>query len=196
MVESGGRTVAINTDFRRPTLSARLGVVDAEPAGFDLHEIESAPLELVLAPARDPGLAVLDLSGIRGSTPGDLARVTAKILPRVAQIADSVVVDTSPVGATAEVLEFVPQADNIVMVVRLDHTTASTARRSIETIRTLSKGNLLLVLVGADSGGDAYYYYYSSAPNRGDAESSWFGRRKGRADADRAVAPEETTVRS
>jgi Mrp family chromosome partitioning ATPase/capsular polysaccharide biosynthesis protein len=195
MAESGGRTVAINTDFRRPTLSARLGVIDPEPAGFDLHEIESAPLELVLSPASDPGLAVLDLSGMRGNTPGDLARVTAKILPRVAQIADTIVVDTSPVGATAEVLEFVPQADNIVMVVRLDHTTASTARRSIETVRTLSKGNLLLVLVGADSAGDSYYYYYSSAASRGSGETSWFGRRRGR-NADDVPAVEETSVGS
>ena len=165
MVESGGRTVAVNTDFRRPTLSPRLGVADPEPAGLELHEVESAPLELVLSPGADPGLAVLDLAGMRGHSPGDLARVTAKILPRVVQIADTVVVDTSPVGATAEVLEFVPQADNVVLVVRLGHTTTSSARRAIETVRTLSKGNLLLVLVGTDAGGgDQYYYYYSTKP--------------------------------
>jgi Mrp family chromosome partitioning ATPase len=195
MVESGSRTVAVNTDFRRPTLSARLGVSDPEPAGLDLHEIASAPLELVLAPAGDPGLAVLDLARVRGNTPGDLARVTARILPRVGEIADAIVVDTSPVGATAEVLEFVPKADNIVVVVRLGHTTASTARRSIETIRTLSRGNVVLVLVGGDSSsGDQYYYYYSSS--RSGAGGGWFGRRRpGRSSA--AERPsEETPVRS
>ena len=194
MVESGSRTVAVNTDFRRPTLSVRLGVADPEPAGLDLHEIASAPLELVLAPGADPGLAVLDLARVRGNTPGDLARVTARLLPRVGEIADAIVVDTSPVGATAEVLEFVPQADNIVIVVRLGHTTASTARRSIETIRTLSRGNVLLVLVGGDSSsGDQYYYYYSSSGNA--ANSSWFGRRRpGKSSAERPS--EETPVNS
>jgi Mrp family chromosome partitioning ATPase/capsular polysaccharide biosynthesis protein len=195
MVESGSRTVAVNTDFRRPTLSARLGVSDPEPAGLDLREIADAPLELLLAPGADPGLAVLDLARVRGNTPGDLARVTARLLPRIAEIADAIVVDTSPVGATAEVLEFVPSADNIVIVVRLGHTTASTAQRSIETIRTLSHGNVLLVLVGGDtSSGDQYYYYYSSG--RAGAGGGWFGRRRpGRSSAVQQPA-EETPVRS
>jgi Mrp family chromosome partitioning ATPase len=194
MVESGSRTVAVNTDFRRPTLSDRLGVSDPEPAGLELHEIASAPLELVLAAGADPGLAVLDLARVRGNTPGDLARVTARLLPRAAEIADTIVVDTSPVGATAEVLEFVPQADNIVVVVRLGHTTASTARRSIETIRTLSRGNVLLVLVGGDAGtGDQYYYYYSST-NRSPAVGTRFGRRRSGRSAPATRPAEETPV--
>jgi Mrp family chromosome partitioning ATPase len=195
MVESGSRTVAVNTDFRRPTLSSRLGVADPEPAGLDLHEIASAPLELILAPGGDPGLAVLDLARVRGNTPGDLARVTSRILPRIGEIADAIVVDTSPVGATAEVLEFVPQADNIVMVVRLGHTTATTAKRSIETIRTLSRGNLLLVLVGGGSGsGDQYYYYYSSSRN--SADGGWFGRRRSGRSSGAQRPFEETSVGS
>jgi Mrp family chromosome partitioning ATPase len=195
MVESGSRTVAVNTDFRRPTLSTRLGVADPAPASLDLHEIADAPLELVLAPGADAGLAVLDLARMRGNTPGDLARVTARLLPRVGEIADSIVVDTSPVGATAEVLEFVPRADNIVMVVRLGHTTASTARRSIETIRTLSRGNILLVLVGGDSStGDQYYYYYSST--RSAPGGGWFGRRRPGKSSDSQRPAEETSVGS
>lgn len=196
MVESGGRTVAVNTDFRRPTLSKRLGVLDPEPAGLDPHAVASAPLELVLAPGADPALAVLDLSGMRGNTPGDLARLTSRILPRVAEIADSIVIDTSPVGATAEVLEFVPKADNVVLVIRLGHTTASSARRAIETIRTLSKGNLLLALVGGDTGRDYYYYY--SGHRGGSGDTSWFGRKKNKpidATPAREVI-EETSVRS
>jgi Mrp family chromosome partitioning ATPase len=118
--------------------------------------------------------------------------VTARLLPRVGEIADAIVVDTSPVGATAEVLEFVPKADNIVIVVRLGHTTASTARRSIETIRTLSRGNVLLVLVGGDSSsGEQYYYYYSASGDT--ANSGWFGRRRpGKSSTQRPA--EETPV--
>jgi Mrp family chromosome partitioning ATPase len=191
LVESGERTVAVNTDFRRPTISERLGVVNAEPAGLSLHDVEHAPLELVLAPGEDPGLAMLDLSGMRGNTPGDLARVTARLLPRVANVADAVIVDTSPIGATAEVLEVLPLADNVVMVVRLGHTTAQTARRSIEMVRALSSGNLLLVLVGGESG-DAGKYYYYSRPTP-PAQAGRFGRRKGR---DAIALAEETTVGS
>jgi polysaccharide biosynthesis transport protein len=183
--------VAVNTDFRRPTISERLGVVNAEPAGLSLYDVEHAPLELVLAPGEDPGLAMLDLSGMRGNSPGDLARVTARLLPRVANVADAVIVDTSPIGATAEVLEVLPLADNVVMVVRLGHTTAQTARRSIEMVRALSSGNLLLVLVGGETGDAGKYYYYSRpAPA---AQTGRFGRRKGR---DAIALAEETTVGS
>ena len=174
-VESGSKTVAINTDFRRPTLSSRLGVADPEPSGLDLRAIQSAPLELILAPGSDPGLAVLDLSGMRGVAPGDLARVTASIIPRVAEAADAIVIDTSPVGATAEVLEFVPLADIIVMVIRLGHTTAASARRTADTIRALSTGSLVLVVVGGETGeADKYYFYAQPEPK----ETSMFGRRK------------------
>ncbi len=174
-VESGSKTVAINTDFRRPTLSTRLGVADPEPSGLDLRSIQSAPLELILAPGENPGLAVLDLSGMRGVAPGDLARVTASLIPRIADAADSIVIDTSPVGATAEVLEFVPQADVIVMVIRLGHTTASSARRTVDTIRSLSTGSLVLVVVGGETGeADKYYFYAQPEPK----ETGMFGRRK------------------
>jgi Mrp family chromosome partitioning ATPase/capsular polysaccharide biosynthesis protein len=176
-VESGSKTVAVNTDFRRPTLSTRLGVADPEPSGLDLRAIQSAPLELILAAGSDPGLAVLDLSGMRGVAPGDLARVTASIIPRIADAADAIVIDTSPVGATAEVLEFVPLADIIVMVVRLGHTTAASARRTADTIRALSTGSLVLVVVGGDTGeADKYYYYAQPEPK----ETGMFGRRKGK----------------
>ena len=174
-VESGSRTVAVNTDFRRPTLSSRLGVADPEPSGLDLRSIQSAPLELILAPGENPGLAVLDLSGMRGVAPGDLARVTASLIPRIAEAADSIVIDTSPVGATAEVLEFVPQADIIVMVIRLGHTTASSARRTVDTIRSLSTGSLVLVVVGGETGeADKYYFYAQPEPK----DTNMFGRRK------------------
>ena len=174
-VESGSKTVAINTDFRRPTLSTRLGVADPEPSGLDLRAIQSAPLELILAPGADPGLAVLDLSGMRGVAPGDLARVTASMIPRIAEAADAIVIDTSPVGATAEVLEFVPSADIIVMVVRLGHTTAAAARRTADTIRALSTGSLVLVVVGGETGeADKYYFYAQPEPK----DTNMFGRRK------------------
>ena len=188
---AGGRTVAVNTDFRRPTLSGRLGVVNPEPAGFSREEVEHAPLELVLAPGGDPGLAMLDLAGMRGNSPVDLARVTARLVPRVANVADAVIVDTSPMGVTAEVLEVLPFADNVVMVVRLGHTSAQSARRSLEMVRALSSANLLLVLVGGQAD-DAGRYYYTRTEPSPTTGTGLFGRRKARPDA---AVDEETSVR-
>jgi succinoglycan biosynthesis transport protein ExoP len=160
-VEAGGRVVAVNTDFRRPTLSRRLGVIDPEPSGLTLGEIEFAPLESLLSPVPGSSLTVFDLAPMRTHNPGDLARVTARVLPRLTADSDHVVIDSSPVAATAEVLEFVPFVDTIVMVISIGHTTIQSARRTVEKLRALSVGNIVLVLIGDDGTESSDYYRYS-----------------------------------
>ncbi len=158
-VESGDRTVAVNSDFRRPALSKRLIGYEPTPSAADLRSLETGPLQMAILPTDDRQLVLLDLAGMAGQSPSDLARSTGKILRRLGKVADSIVVDTSPVGATAEVLEFVPVADTVLVVVRLGHTSITSARRTIDMIRTLSTGEILLVIVGGSSEDSAYYYY-------------------------------------
>jgi Mrp family chromosome partitioning ATPase len=158
-VEAGDRTVAVNSDFRRPALSKRLIGYEPTPSGENLRSLETGPLQMAILPTDDKQLVLLDLAGMAGQSPSDLARSTGKILRRLVNVADSIVVDTSPVGATAEVLEFVPVADTVLVVVRLGHTSITSARRTIDMIRTLSTGEILLVIVGGSSEDSAYYYY-------------------------------------
>jgi hypothetical protein len=70
------------------------------------------------------------------------------------------VVDSSPVGATAEVLELVPLADVIVVVARLGNTSITTAQHTIEVLRSLTTADMLLAVVGDASDKGNYYYYY------------------------------------
>lgn len=165
--ETGARTIAINTDFRRPTLLQKLGVARSDIVGITLSDMKTAPLNLITTPTGTNNLIAVDLSTVQDHSPGQLARATAGMLPRLSDVADAVIIDTSPVGATAEVLEFMPLADNVIVVVKLNHTSIRTAQRTIETVRTLSKGNLLLVLLGgstADS--NEYYYQYKDDSER------------------------------
>jgi Mrp family chromosome partitioning ATPase len=176
-VETGVRTVAINADFRRPALSKRLIGYKPEPILIDPDSDRwAAPLEFVLTPTDFEGLSVMDLAGMPERSPGDLARITSGLLPRVAAGTDAIIIDTSPVGATAEVLEFVPLADVIVVVVRLGHTSIQATRRAVDMVRTLSTADILLVLVGGSgSESSAYYYYYSTATERAPRR---FGRKQ------------------
>ncbi|CAB4895870.1 unannotated protein [freshwater metagenome] len=158
-VETGQRTVAVNTDFRRPALSAR--ILDADPArpGFSVEDLLTLSIRDLLTPTAIDGLVVFDLQGLRAS-PGDLARITAARIPELASVgASTVVVDTSPVSATAEVLELVPLADVIVLVVRVNHTFIDAAHRTIDTIRALTAAHLLLVVVGEKRQRTDYYEY-------------------------------------
>jgi Mrp family chromosome partitioning ATPase len=165
--ETGARTIGVNTDFRRPTLLSKLGVARSDIVGITLRDMQTAPLNLITTPTETTNLIMVDLSTIQDHSPGQLARATASILPRIKEVSDAVVIDTSPVGATAEVLEFMPLVDNVIVVVKLNHTSIRTAQRTIETVRTLSAGNLLLVVLGgsaADS--NEYYYQYKETTER------------------------------
>jgi hypothetical protein len=180
-VEAGERTVAVNTDFRRPALSRRLVGYDPPARNEPLNSIVEGPLHMVLLPTDNDKLLLLDLAGTPGPSPSDLARATARILSRMTPSADAIVVDTSPVGATAEVLEFVPLADLVLVVVRLGHTSIEGAQRTVDMVRTLSNGEMLLTIVGGRQQDSAYYYQPSKPRPR-------FGRRRQPAVAARPTA--------
>ncbi len=147
-VESRTPTVAVNADFRRPALTQRITGRRPEEMGFSAAEVATMPISALLTRTPIEGLVVLDLVGNQGS-PGELARSTAALLPTLSGTpAGVVIIDTSPVSITAEVLELVPRADVIVLVARLDHTYVDAAQRTIETLRAIGTVEPLLVLVG------------------------------------------------
>lgn len=164
--ESGSRVVAVNTDFRRPTLATRLAGRRHPNGDLDLSDVAETALEDLVTPDTDDAVSVFDLAGIDAS-PGDLARATRKELPELRRLVDSIVVDTSPIGATAEVLELIPAADIVIVAVRPGHTSLEAATRAADTLRALSHAEVLLVLVGVDGEkSGAYYYEYGSGSGR------------------------------
>ena len=156
--ETGQRTLAINSDFRRPAMTKRLLGYQPTPLDMSLRELEIAPLGRLAHQSETPNLSVVDLSGAGGHSPSELARSSARLLPRFTAVSDRIVVDTSPVGATAEVLEFVRHAQTVLVTIRLGHTSIGSARRAMEMIRALHKGDVLLVIVGGAKTDDYYYY--------------------------------------
>ncbi len=164
-VETGVRTVAVNTDFRRPSLSPRILGKQAEDLGFTTEELVTTPIKSLLVRSPINGLVVLDMSATQAS-PGDLARITAARIPELTSVsASAAVVDTSPVGATAEVLELVPLADVIVLTVRVGHTYIDAAHRTIDTIKALTSAPMLLVVVGEKPSRSDYYEYANRTDN-------------------------------
>jgi len=62
-VETGARTIAVNADFRRPTLTKRLTGERASSHEFDLMTAAAMPPELFMRPTEHPDLAIVDLAG-------------------------------------------------------------------------------------------------------------------------------------
>ncbi|MFT6290186.1 MAG: Mrp family chromosome partitioning ATPase [Ilumatobacter sp.] len=180
--ETGARTIGVNTDFRRPALLKRLGIVASDIVGITLSDMPAAPLNLITTPTETSNLVMVDLSTMRDHSPGQLARATASLVPRLKEESDAIVIDTSPVGATAEVLEFMPVVDNIIVVVKLNHTSIHAAQRTIETVRALSTGNLLLVVIGGRAGESNEYHYHNQHKDTTE-RTSQFRRKKSRESA-------------
>lgn len=165
LVETNKRTIAVNTDFRRPTLGRRLLGDTPPPLPFTIAEVSEVPARHLLRRTSVTNLVMLDLSGI-DAPPGTLARATTRVLDQLNEVADSIVIDTSPVGATAEVLELLPYADHVVVAIRLDHTLTSATLRTMQLLRSLSTGTLHLVLVGENIERSPYYEYGNPSGKR------------------------------
>lgn len=165
MVETGKRVVAVNADFRRPTLVKRLIDPPPAPLPFALEDLTTVPVRMLLQRTPVANLVLLDLATVKAS-PGNLARATARVLPEILQMADAVVIDSSPIGVTAEVLDLLPLADTVVVVMRLDHTLASAAQRTMEMLRALSDATFHLALVGDSTDRSPYYEYGQRASRR------------------------------
>jgi Mrp family chromosome partitioning ATPase len=186
--ETGQRTVAVNTDFRRPQLAVRLTDNPWEPTAYILDDLDWLEPEQLLRTTRVPNLSMLDLGGL--GSPDELARVTASLLPKLAARSDAIVIDSSPVTATAEVLELVPLADVIVIVVRLNRTEMESAQRTIAILKDLTTAPLLLVISGMKQDNAAYYYDYK---DRRQGSKPVDGKGKRRSDATPTASPQQRT---
>jgi Mrp family chromosome partitioning ATPase len=156
--ETGARTVIANTDFRRPRLAAAVRRDPPMLMPFDAGELGLLDPAALAQDTDIAGLTLVDLSSAEG-TAGELSRATARLVPEVAGRVDQVVIDSSPVGATAEVLDMVPLADVIVVVGRVGHTSIDAASRAMSILRDLTNVPMVLALHGLKHERTAYYEY-------------------------------------
>jgi Mrp family chromosome partitioning ATPase len=178
-VESGRRTIAVNTDFRRPRLSEAINGEPTPEHPFVAEDLELVDPKVLLLRTDQANLLMMDLSSIE-ATPGELVRSTVNALRELVDVADELVVDTSPVGVTAEPLELVPFADVIVMVIRLGHTSIEEAEATLARLRDLSTAPVVLALTGAKANRGKYNEY-------GDRANGplWLGRRSARVESEK-----------
>ena len=190
MAENGQRTILVNTDFRRPRLASALGGDAGTPLPFMLEDLDKLDVKSLLSKTDRSNMLFMDLSTIDGSA-GELVRATTDKLSELAEIADSIVIDTSPVGATAEVLELIPFVDVIVVVARVGGTQISAAERTVAILRDLATVPMILVLGGVKMD-KANYYEYSDRREGKKPTLPWRRRRDTpSAEPDRELEPVE-----
>ncbi len=160
---SGQNVVLIETDFKRPVLAERLGLVE-HSAGLSATLIAGTDPQLAMRPVVSdfPNLHVIT-SGRQPPNSAALLRSVemANLLDRLSEYADLIVLDAPPLlpVADAQALLTLPQVDSCLIVGRMNFTKRDEtryARRRLDRIK-LSGLGLVVNDVRQLAGGDDYY---------------------------------------
>jgi Mrp family chromosome partitioning ATPase len=147
LASSGREVVLLDLDLSDPALASRLGA--AGDRGLRAILGADADLERGLVPV--PGTpAIMVLPGITDAERATLENVARRLPDLIAEARSNgayVLVDTSSLGEVGDALRFVPAVDDVVVVVRLDHTSVDeveVARDQLDRIRKPPTGFIVV----------------------------------------------------
>jgi capsular exopolysaccharide synthesis family protein len=164
--EVGDSTLLIEADLRRPTI----GKILSRPSG--------APgVEDVLAGDAHPSEAIYSVEGLRFCAamfehiPGDPSklingRVFRELLAWSRRNFRWIVLDSSPVLPAADVVDLMPQADGVLLVIRAESTPREVSKRSFDVLGKRLHG---VIMNGASVDSNPHYRYlskYYSGPEK------------------------------
>lgn len=169
LARTGAKVITVDCDLRRPRLSEELGV----EAGQGLTNVLVGGLDPVklLKPVGKPGLRTLP-AGPLPPNPAVLLGTAAfgRMLERLEQEADYVILDLPPATVGAETLEAISAVDATLLVVelrRLRRDALATAREQIERAGVDLVGIVLNRV--SDTVGEYSYYGYGGGRSQGEA---------------------------
>ncbi len=156
--ESGASVLAVNCDFRRPTLHRYLGA-EQEPRRVQESNI--------------PGVALV--SGVVSDPAANPAQVIAaqrQVVATARDRFDVIILDTAPLLTTNDAIEIIPVVDLVVLVARPGVTTADAAERTRTLLGRVDAPVAGAVFVGDETVPNDPYYYYSQASGAAAASAA------------------------
>ena len=156
---SGSRVLLVDGDLRKGHLHRLLGL-KREPGLVELLSQTCAP-EQVMQQDSLANLTFIACGSELPGNPGDLFLGSGldQILARWRQEYDFVVIDSSPLFATADAGCLAPKVDGTLFVVRNRRSGARAAREALDLLAQRQARLLGVVFNGADTSGRSYYYY-------------------------------------
>jgi capsular exopolysaccharide synthesis family protein len=146
--EAGYHTLAVNCDFRRPSLRRMFNVQD-QPG--KVVATGYPRLSIVTNAVADPS-----------ANPAQVVALQRAGIEQMRDRYDVIVMDTAPLLTTNDPIDVVSVADLVVLVVRAGQTRREALRQAVEIMDNHRVKIAGVVLVGVTSVPNAYYYYYSS----------------------------------
>ncbi|MCP4960795.1 MAG: polysaccharide biosynthesis tyrosine autokinase [Actinomycetia bacterium] len=169
------RTLAVDTDLRRPRLDNIFGV--PRQPGLSEHVLDGVAVD-DLVHERTSNLSVLT-SGTLPPNPADFLASPAlePLLGSLRSDFDTVVFDTAPVSPLADTLALAPRIDGMIVVVRAGSTKHADLRRTIDNLTKVGARVFGIVIVGVVESRKSYYYTDSTGElangSSSDPEESW-----------------------
>lgn len=161
----GERTLLIDGDLRRPSISRSFGL--PEHAGLIQHLRDKMPLDEVIQNNVAPGLDVLS-SGGHTQHPTELfTRLQlAELFNQLRKRYDRIVVDTPPLSVVSDGINFMPHIDGVILLFKFNTVPWYKAHRLLQVLREGGAPVLGAVLNYVNPHTINYYYpgyYYHDA---------------------------------
>jgi Mrp family chromosome partitioning ATPase/capsular polysaccharide biosynthesis protein len=197
--DSGARVAVIEADFRRPVLGRMLDVssphglgdvvthrVTLDEAIRDVEPVSPlidgaapgvAAASTVVASRSTGALSVL-LAGDGVENPPALLASTAMadLVRSISEEYDYVLIDAPPPLAVSDVMPLLPLVDGVLIVARVHHTRAQSARRLVQVLGRTASAPLLGVVANCVSDKDIERYGFLRAPSSPRTSRKLFGR--------------------
>ena len=151
LAESGHTVLVLDSDLRAPQAHKLFGV-QVEPGLSDvLSGSPDAPrLADVAQDTKVPGVQVI-AAGSRVANPGRLLARAADLVREARNLADFVLIDTAPTLIVNDAIDFMPEVDCVIPVLKSGSTTNDAAFRMGELLVRMGAQVLGVVLVGVPS---------------------------------------------
>jgi polysaccharide biosynthesis transport protein len=179
LAQHGLRTVIVDGDMREPSLQRELLEDQRELSGLSDLLREKVTLNEVLKPTKQENLVLLP-EGRRAPDPAELLDDNgfSRILERLLQNFDRVIIDSPPVNSVSDVLLIAAFADATCLVTRAGKTPKRAVRRALLQLEKAHAKVVGIIFnrlpVGGASAGYYYYHYgnrYSKNGTQGAAEA-------------------------
>ncbi|UCF78156.1 MAG: CpsD/CapB family tyrosine-protein kinase, partial [Candidatus Eiseniibacteriota bacterium] len=174
MAQAGNRTIIVDSDLRRPTVSAVLG----GSKGVGLSDVLSGKkaLKEVVTPTMVERLFLLG-TGTLPPNPSEMlgSRRMRELVTELAQEFEFVLFDSPPVLPISDAAALGARVDGTLLVVRCDVTAASGLSRALVVMKAVHAKVIGVVLNDLDVRrglSDRYYDYYRSHSRAGEAGES------------------------
>jgi non-specific protein-tyrosine kinase len=168
MAQAGLKTIIVDADLRRP-VQHQIFQVPNHGGLTDLLRSTEPEINSHLRKTRVQNLQLITC-GVLPPNPSDLlgSQRMGKLLASLSELADVVILDSSPAVAVADAIVLSNRVDGVVLVTQAGRTRRDVARRAVLNLQQAGANFLGAVLnwVSKQEGGYYYYQYRSFNPHQ------------------------------